>query len=205
MTRPALRENPLVLTDYREYARLVADAYDARPVREPAALASYVVLLKHVMKLWQRIRQRIRFVFVAAPEPYTDAAEMTERVARDGVMYVSTLFSENLASGWTPKQNHVFRAVHDYVVHIGGRHPFTLRGELGAYNRHAKLVPPAALPALFAEVAAQTCYFIDRGAFPSPQKACIIHGVDFVRVGVIDPGAFRRNYAVGARLAGASP
>lgn len=187
-------DEKLILANYNEYAKLVADAYDARPVHDPAAKESYRVLLDHAKKMFRQLLSRIRIEFVNEPEPYKDAADMTKRVNDEGVMYVSTLFSDNLASGWTPKENWIFRAVHDYIVHIGGHHDFSLRGEIGTYNRHAKLVPPAALPALFSEVVGQVAYFLVRGKFPSPQKACVLYGFDYKAVGRVNPDEYQKNF-----------
>jgi hypothetical protein len=187
-------DEKLVLANYTEYASLVADAYDARPIHDPAAKASYKVLLDHAKKMFRQLLSRIRIEFVNEPEPYKDAADMTARVNAEGVMYVSTLFSENLASGWSERENWIFRAVHDYIVHIGGHHDFSLRGEIGTYNRHAKIVPPAALPALFSEVVGQVAYAIVRGRFPSPQKACVLYGFDYRAVGRVNPGEYERNF-----------
>jgi hypothetical protein len=54
---------------------------------------------------------------------------------------------------FSKEDNWIFRAVHDYYTHIITKtEDFDLRGELRAYNTHAKLVPPDALPALFTEV-----------------------------------------------------
>lgn len=187
----------LVLRNYREYAKKVADAYDARPVRDPAARESYRVLIRHVHRMFKQLLSRIRIEFVDEPEPYKDAADMTRRVREEGVMYVSTLFSENLASGMTARENWMFRAVHDYIVHIGGRHDFSLRGEIGTFNRHAKVAPVAARPALFSEIVGQVAYAIVRGKFPNPQKACVLYGFDYVKVGVIHEEEYKLNWSAG--------
>jgi 8-oxo-dGTP pyrophosphatase MutT (NUDIX family)/GNAT superfamily N-acetyltransferase len=180
--------------DFNAYARSVADAYDARPVHDAAAKASYAALLHHSEKMFKQLTSRIDIKFVDESEPYADAADMTKRVKEEGVMYVSKLFSSNLPSGWTPEQNWRFRAVHDYIVHIGGRHDFSLRGEIATFNRHAKVAPRAALPALFSEIVGQVAYYFARGKFPSPQKACILYGFDYERVGYINPSEFKRNF-----------
>lgn len=187
-------DEKLILSNYDSYAKLVADAYDARPAHDPAAKGAYRVLLDHVKKMFKQLLSRIRIEFVNEAEPYKDAADMTKRVQAEGVMYVSTLFSADLASGWSEHDNWMFRAVHDYVVHIGGHHSFSLRGELGTFNRHSKLVPPAALPALFSEVVGQVSYAIVRGRFPSPQKACVLYGFDYHAVGRMDPEAYKLNW-----------
>jgi hypothetical protein len=185
----------LILSNYTEYSKFVADAYDARPIHDPAAKAAYAALLVHAKKMFTQLLSRIRIEFVEEPEPYKDAADMTKRVHDEGVMYVSTLFSENLASGWTAKENWIFRAVHDYIVHIGGHHDFSLRGEIGTYNRHAKMVPPVALVALFSEVVGQVSYFLVRGKFPTPQKACVLYGFDYLQVGRVNPETYRLNWS----------
>jgi len=196
---PVLGERLMLKSGFREYAAKVADAYDARPVRDPAAVASYAALLQHSERMFKQLQSRIRIEFVDEDEPYANAAEMTSRVKAEGVMYVSTLFSENLVSGWTAEQNWRFRAVHDYIVHIGGGHDFSLRGEMATFNRHAKVVPKAALPALFSEIMGQVAYFLDRGKFPTPQKACVLYGFDYTRVGYIDPKEYRRNWTTNVR------
>ena len=188
-----LREK-MMLTDYKAYSRKVADAYDARPVRDPAAVASFAALKRHVLHMFKQLLSRIRIEFVKEAEPYKNAADMTKRVAAEGVMYVSTLFSENLASGWSERDNWMMRAVHDYIVHIGGHHDFSLRGEIGTFNRHAKVAPRAALPALFSEVVGQVAYAIVRGKFPSPQKACVLYGFDYIKVGVVDEEGYALNW-----------
>ena len=126
--------------------------------------------------------------------PYQDAADMTRRVKEEGVLYVNTDFSENLASGWTPYDNWVFRAVHDFIVHIGGHHDFSLRGEIGTFNRHAKIIPHEARAAAFSEIVGQAAYAIVRSRFPKPQKACLLYGFDYVNVGDVDPKEYKRNW-----------
>lgn len=194
----------LVLKNYRTYAERIADAYDARPVYEAAAKASYDALRRHNYRMFKQILSRVRVVFGSESAkdyelgvsggPYKDAADMTRRVKETGVLLVNTDFSENLASGWSPKDNWVFRAVHDYVVHIGGNHDFSLRGEIGTFNRHAKILPRTALPAAFSEVVGQAAYAIVRNKFPNPQKACILYGFDYINVGVIDEDEYAKNF-----------
>ena len=190
-------DEKLVLANYAEYSHLVADAYDARPAHDPMARASYAALLAHTKKMFRQLLSRVRIEFTDDCEPYKDAADMTKRVAAEGVMYVSKCFSQNLANGWTPVENWMSRAVHDHIVHIGGHHDFSLRGEMGTYNRHAKLVPPAALPALFSEIVGQVSYAIVRGHFPDPQKACVLYGFDYKAVGRVDPEAYKLNWTEG--------
>jgi hypothetical protein len=79
----------------------------------------------------------------------------------------------------------MLRAVHDYYTHIIANQDFGLKGELRAYNTHAKLAPPAALPALFTEVVGQVSYAIVHGDF-TKQKICKLEGFDYKNVGKID-------------------
>jgi len=201
---PTVDERMSLKGNYKAYAKLVADAYDARPVRDSAAGASYAALIQHAKKMFKQIQSRVKVVFSgeSADEyelgvsggPYKDAADMTRRVRETGVLLVNTDFSENLVSGWTPRENWIFRAVHDYVIHIGGHHDFSLNGELATFNRHAKIAPKAALPALFSEVVGQVAYAIVRKKFPNPQKACILYGFDYVNIGIYDAEEYERNF-----------
>jgi len=79
------------------------------------------------------------------------------------------------------EDNIVFRFVHDYLIHIKGGFPFG-KGELNAYNLHAKLLPKEAIPAIFTEVVGQAAVYMTYGNFPE-QKIAVLHGFDFEKVG----------------------
>ena len=67
--------------------------------------------------------------------------------------------------------------------HIVKGKRFTLAGEIGAYNAHAKIVPRVALPVLFTEVVGQICCFYQSGKKNCEQKAIIMPEFDYINVG----------------------
>ena len=116
-------------------------------------------------------------------QPYDTAQQMTNDVKKNGRMLVSIDFGGHPI--FSNIDNCYFRAVHDYIVHIGGGFNFSGKGEIQAYNKHAKLAPKIAKPALFTEVVGQASYSITFGNFPT-QKIAIMKGVNFDEVGYID-------------------
>ncbi len=172
----------MALKSYKNYCEIVAQAYDEAPDHDPDAVSSYNALMQHIEKMYKQIQSRIEVEFVSG-QPYSTARDMKEDLEKTGVLKIST--DHNSHSVFTGEQNLKFRAVHDYIVHILTGKDFSERGEVGAYNAHAKMVPQAAVPALFTEVLAQACYANARGHFPK-QKIAILKGFDFYNVGKVD-------------------
>ena len=189
-----LIQEKMILKDYGDYANKVAAAYDARPVSDPSASGMWQALAAHNERLFKQLQTRIDVQFIDDYEErgYTTAEEMTQRVADTKEMLVDKRFSDHQV--WSKLENWKFRAVHDYIVHIGGKKPFGLRGELQSYNLHAKLVPANIRPAIFSEVVGQVCYQLVTGAFPDPQKVCVLYGFDYVNVGGIEEREYMRNF-----------
>jgi len=171
----------LVLKDFGEYAKLVAKAYEDAPVREPNALPHWQALMASTQRLYKRISSKVKVEFVA-DNPYPDAARMRDEVKRTGILKIWTGHSDHEVFG--PEVNQQFRAVHDYITHIVCGQDFGLKGELKAYNRHAKLAGPEAVPALFTEVAGQACVAVVTGSFPV-QKIALLRGFDYYQIGVV--------------------
>jgi len=170
-----------------KYSQLVAEAYREAPMMDPAAEEGYKVLAVWLDKHFGRLENRVRFEFV--PEHvYTSAKDLQSRVAAEGVMYVSTLDADHPV--WTGEAglitNTMFRAWHDWEGHIVKGKGFSLQGEIAAYNAHAKIVPRAALPALFTEVVGQICCFYQSGKKNCEQKAAILPGFDYTNIGVVE-------------------
>lgn len=182
----------LVLTDYKPFVPVVGKAYMARPMYEASAVPSWEVLAAHNERMFDQVRSRISIELSPEDVYAGNYQAMIDDIKRRRRLVVWT--GESKHGVWTPEQNWKFRAVHDYMVHFGGEHGFTLRGELGAYNRHVKTVPPIARPALFTETVGQVCtYFYLGGKFP-PQKIAILYGFDYVNVGRVDRVEYERNF-----------
>ena len=170
------------------YSKLVAEAYRTAPDMGDGLNAAYEKLGKWLEGEFGRISTRVRFEFV--PEHvYTSAADLRQRVADEGVMYVSTLDAEHPA--WKGEQgliwNTMFRAWHDWEGHIAKGKNFNLRHEIGAYNAHAKRVPQDLVPILFTEVVGQICCFYHNNKSNCPQKVTILDDFDFLNVGALTP------------------
>lgn len=190
--------------DFPAYVRLVAAAYVKAPVNDPAAHPAYRALNQSNYAFWRKLLTRVRVecttedraddgkVFTIdgkkyttrflGAQPYATAAEMSADVKQTGVLKISVDYSTH--PFFSVEDNIVFRSVHDYIVHIEGRKPFGMKGEIQAYNLHAKLVPEAGKPAIFTEVVGQASYHEVYNKFPE-QKCAILPGFDYTVVGVV--------------------
>ena len=181
----------LALIDYRTFVPIVARAYLARPRFEESAVPSWVALRDSTDRLFRQMSRRIDVRFVDQ-DPYPDFEAMRRDVEENRRMLIWTGASDH--GVWTPEENWRFRAVHDYMVHLAGGHPFTLRGEMAAYNRHVKIAPPRARLALFVEVVGQVCTYMFLNSQFAEQKICQLYGFDFVNVGLWDADEYERNF-----------
>lgn len=184
----------LALVNYDEYAKLVADAYEQAPEYDESTVPSFRALIDHaVNKLYPQILGKGIDVQFVDYDPYENRDQMAEDVNENKVLKISRLYNEHPV--FSEEENLKFRAVHDYYTHIVCDQDFGLRGELKAYNTHARLAPPAALPALFTEVVGQACYAIangevdDKGDFVPAfggQKIAFLPGFDYREVGKVE-------------------
>ena len=193
-----------------EFTKMVADAYDAAPVHDPAADSHWRALNASNRKLWQRLLSRIKIIFttesgstepitingksyevVQMEDPYSTQSEMKSDVETNKRLYISKDHSDHPL--FSVEDNIIFRTVHDYIVHILGNKPFGAYGELQAYNLHAKLVPEEAKAAIFTEVVGQVSWQNIHGSFPV-QKVAVLNGFDYDEVGkVIDSNVTSEN------------
>lgn len=182
MAQMGLMVEKLELKDFRSYAKLVSDAYLKAPVHEPGVDQHWHALIEHFKRLYKQITSKFKIEFTAE-DPYPDAQTMRQEVLKTKVFKIYTGHNEHPI--FTPKENLIFRAVHDYYTHIIADQPFGLRGEIRAYNTHARLCPPNALPALFTEIVGQACVSIVTGEFPQ-QKIAILKGFDYKHIGRVE-------------------
>ena len=190
--------------EFPEYAKIVAKAYKKAPINDSKAHTAYSALNRSNYTFWRKLRSRVDIQFTTedqgedgktfridgkeyvtrflGDQPYETAAQMAAAVKRDGVLNISMDYSSH--PYFSVEDNIVFRSVHDYIVHILGGKPFGLKGEIQAYNLHAKLVPENAKPAIFTEVVGQVCYYMVYKKFPV-QKCAILPGFDYEVIGKI--------------------
>jgi hypothetical protein len=199
-------DEKLVLKRYKYYKRLVAEAYHNAPKYDPSAVKHWKSLSDSCYTFFKRLTSKIDVIFVSTKEkyknnpseidimgekysviyhedPYETQQEMKKDYEENNRIMISMDYSDHPV--FSVKDNIVFRTVHDYIVHIGGNHPFGTRGEIKAYNLHAKLAPNDALPALFTEIVGQACYYFTYGYFPE-QKIAVLEGFDYENVGEVE-------------------
>lgn len=193
----------LELKDWKEYSKLVTQAYIDAPKFDSTVVNHWNDLNKHNYVMWKRLLSKVDITFVSefplksdninilgkdyklinSGNPYEKHTEMINDYKQNNMLFISIDYSNHPV--FSVKDNIVFRTVHDFIVHVLGNHPFGLRGEIASYNRHAKLLPVNARPAAFTEIVGQACYAVNKGNFPT-QKIAVLNGFDFLNVGVVD-------------------
>lgn len=195
----------LALIDWNEYVNLVADAYEKVQDFDSKITGAWEALNKSNHTLFKRLLSKVNVIFttnnqsevgtinidgrmfkveyINPDDEYKTQSEMKKSFQDTGILKISIDYSEHPV--FTVEDNIVFRTVHDYMAHILGDHNFGAKGEIASYNRHAKMAPPAAIPALFTEVVGQACYTLKNGTFPK-QKIAFLEGFDYYNIGKID-------------------
>ena len=178
------------LQGWDKYAQLVAETYMAAPEKNPAAAREFERLGHHVLANFPKVAASYKVKFVDG-QPYDTAAEMSKKVAKTGIMKVSKDFNQSEVFG--EMENLFFRAVHDYYGHLRARGhekdqdkltDFTLKGELQAFNNHAKMLRGSnMLKAVFTEVIGQACCFLYYGQFPDQKVVFIDDKFDMYKLG----------------------
>lgn len=190
------------------FQRLVAASYKLAPVSDPAARPAFDELARKMDRQNDFLRHDYRFI-PSSGDHYASLKQLRRSIdAQRGVgkrradMFV---YAEppgpagDAAQQGHPvfsnDQNVMIRGVHDAIAHLGGNHPFSARGEYGAYNRHLKTLCNVqdarggrclAAAALFTEIVGQTSFYYVYGQF-APQKAVILTDFDYSNVGLLAP------------------
>lgn len=208
-----LLDEPLALAgSYKGgvFQRLVAASYKLAPVSDPAAVPAFQELAKKMARQNDFLRHDYNFI-PSSGDHYASLKQLRRSIdaqrmngKRRADMYV---FAEppgpqgdDAQQGhpiFTNGQNVMIRGVHDAIAHLGGNHPFSARGEFGAYNRHLKTLCNVqdararrcrAAAALFTEIVGQTSFYYVYGQF-APQKAVILADFDHWNVGLLAPAS----------------
>ena len=192
------------------FQRLVAATYKLAPVNDPAARPAFEELARKMSRQSDFLRHDYRFI-PSSGDHYASVKQLrrsidTQRQAgkrrADMFVYAEPPGPQGNAKQqghpvYTNDQNVMIRGVHDAIAHLGGDHPFSARGEYGAYNRHLKTLCNVqdsragrclAAAALFTEIVGQTSFYYVYGQFAS-QKAVFLPDFDFYDVGVLAPSS----------------
>lgn len=149
---------------------IIAKAYLDAPVLGPQAAAAWAYLAAEVNALYCAIPDTLRIEAVTG-QPYATVEAMFADTD-SGVLRVSTDNTEHPL--WTPAQNVVFRAVHDYYGHYLTGADFSWQGELRAWGYLDRLlVDSKARHAQFCEVVGQAAAYFQTGEF-QPQKCHLL-------------------------------
>ena len=205
LLREALLKEKLMLKDWDEYVSVVANAYEQAPDYDASVVKHWKALNASNYTLFTRLLSKVNVIFttndsskvgsinilgrkfkiefIDPDDEYKTQSQMKQSFNETGILKISCDYSDHPI--FSVADNIVFRTVHDYIVHILGNHDFGAKGEIASYNRHAKLAPKEAIPAIFTEVLGQAAVTVTTNSFPK-QKIAVLHGFDFVNVGVID-------------------
>ena len=156
------------------YGRVLDEARHGRAWTETNAEERYAwrALADDSVKRAEVIRTELTVIETDHPEPYPDAATMTDGI-RAGIFYVSRAHCAHPI--WTPEENVAFRIVHDVIGHGRSGGAFDWEGENRACETHAAELSIVARYALFTECIAQTGFAIARGGF-GPQVCKFLDG-----------------------------
>lgn len=176
------------------FQRLVAARYVLAPKSEPEAIALYRVLGEKISQQGKQLSSR----FTATPtldDPYPSMKALsrdinTQKAAGTKKPNVKVYAAPPQGGhpGIPDDTNTLLRWVHDLIAHYAGQHPFSGRGEFGAYNRHLKTLPPKVAPILFTEIVGQTSVYKIYGDY-TDQKAVILKDFDPFNVGALLPSS----------------
>lgn len=192
------------------FQRLVAASYKLAPVSDPAARPAFEELAGKMARQSDFLRHDFNFI-PSSGDHYAsikqlrrsiDAQRQAGKRRADMFVYAEPPGPEGDASQqghpvFTNDQNVMIRGVHDAIAHLGGGHPFSARGEYGAYNRHLKTLCNVqdaragkclSAAALFTEIVGQTSFYYVYNAF-APQKAVFLPDFDFYDVGLLAPSS----------------
>ena len=188
------------------FQRLVAASYKLAPISDPAARPAFEELARKMSRQNDFLRHDYRFV-PSSGDHYASLRQLRRSIdvqrqagKRRADMFV---YAEPPGPEGNPgqqghpvysnDQNVMIRGVHDAIAHLGGNHPFSARGEYGAYNRHLKTLCNVqdarggkcmAAGALFTEIVGQTSFYYVYGQF-APQKAVFLPDFDYFNVGLL--------------------
>lgn len=198
-------DEKLELKNWDNYIVLVANTYKELPDYDSSVVHHWNALNKSNHMLFKRLLSKVNVVFTSnntskvgniiidgrkfkivhktQEEEYQTQSEMKQSFEKTGILYISIDHSDHPV--FSVEDNIVFRTVHDYMAHILGNHDFGAKGEIASYNRHAKMAPKEAIPALFTEVVGQASATIVTNSFPK-QKIAVMDGFDFVNLGNVD-------------------
>jgi hypothetical protein len=197
------------------FQRLVAAKYKLAPTKDPSALEAFQDLARKISRQDEFLDSKFQ-TKPTEKDPYPSMKALAKDIYRQKIAGIKkpvvSVYSEPPSMdqsktghpAFSDEENIKQRGVHDIIAHFYGKHPFSVRGEYAAYNRHLKtLCNPQqvkegrclAAKAMFTEVVAQTSYYYIYNNF-ADQKAVILEDFDHYRVGFLSPSSSLNDYFV---------
>ena len=154
--------------------RSLGRAYDALPDYQREAEPHYEAMKREVDHQFDHMTKTmgIRAEFVHH-DPYANAGEMMDDVRNNKRMQVLHTADTGSHPYFSDETNNRFRAVHDFFGHAATGRDFDEHGEEAAFQAHAKMFSPHALPALTSETRGQNGSLVLNGEF-APQKVALL-------------------------------
>lgn len=136
------------------------------------ARKSYQSLNVEIAKQFRAIREQGFKIEFVDTDPYKNSAEMRADV-RDNHRLKVLKTPPGHHPFMTPRQNDIFRAVHDFFGHAAEGYEFGQRGEEAAFQQHAATLSNDAIPALASETRGQNSWvnsFPENAAKPVKER-----------------------------------
>lgn len=153
-------------------------AYEQSPDRDQQALQSYEAFRADLGDQWNHLTGHgpagLAVTVEATPDdPYPSPDDMRNDLAQNRRLKVFSTASTGSHPVLSDEENDRFRAVHDAFGHAAIGSSFSRNGEEIAYQSHAQMFSPEALPALRSETRGQNSHMIYRnaGQFGDEQRA----------------------------------
>lgn len=172
------------------FQRLVAASYALAPLKDERAMPLYRLLADRIKRQHDFLSSK--FTLKSSQEdPYPSMKALTRNINQQkaaGVRKpeVKAYSAPANHPALSNDENVLLRGVHDVMAHYFGQHPFSGRGEYGAYLRHLKTLPPKVAPILFTEIVGQTSYYKIYGNY-TDQKAVFLSDFDYFNIGALAP------------------
>lgn len=185
------------IRDYRKYASLVCEAYEARPNKEQEILPSYKTLARGIDKAFKKIQKlsKVKFINNFDEIGYRNVDNMKDRIEETGVFLVNKKDIQGGHPVFTDEQCMKFRVVKDYIYHILREVPIfgdSFKKKMMCYDDFVRIMPQASYPALFTElIGGISC---NLSGSPSKKKACLLHGFDYNNIGSVDEDEYQKNF-----------
>ena len=142
--------------DFSPEVAAIAARYEAAPWwRVPKDIRASVIT--RTLELFAAIP--VPVLAIPGCEPFANVPAMQEYIKANGFFPVRLrgkhpVFGTHLTE---------FRAVHDWYGHILTNHPFTIAGEMAAYETHTSQFPKCTLPVIWENVVLENAFFVSRG------------------------------------------